>query len=148
MFQKPGTTVMKVASTNGLVTLDPSAPASTQAVIRYNVVAVDVLLASHDGYLLAVRFRDNGAEARVRVFLREYNLNTGVTTTRMTFDSDNLSSPSPASIQFQTRPATICSPDWHFDFVNKAYYIEAYLSRTSANGAPGLAAIRLGPLVC
>lgn len=121
-----------------------AAPGMTVAVIRYNVVAVDGLFAAGEGVRMEVRFHDNGGGARVIVSLKELNLETGITTTRLTFNS-NIHAPSPL---FQTHGISDCSPAWGFDFSKNAYFIDAQLIRIAPSGDPGLAGIRLGTTIC
>jgi hypothetical protein len=102
-------------------------------------------LQSSDAVNLQVRFRDNGANARVIVHLRQYNLNTGVITTPLTLDSNAF--PAAASSQVQ-RVNSTCFAGNFFDFQNNAYFIEAQLIKSAAGGDPVLAIIRIGTLVC
>lgn len=121
-----------------------STVSSTTVDIRYNVVAIDGLLSSGEGYFLKVRFRDNGTSARVRLFLKEHNIDTGTTVTRMSFDSDTYTS----SSGFQTQSIPFCSPGWSFDFVNKIYYIEVQLIKGTTGGTPAIDAIQIGVTLC
>src|SRR5258708_18756489 len=80
---------------NGRVELRNDAPVGSVAFIRYNVLPVRDLAQDLNGIayrIFAARFLDNGA-GHVFLSLIQLNLNTGVITTLMTFDS-NLSSPS------------------------------------------------------
>jgi hypothetical protein len=134
----------QVAFISGYATLSGSAPASTQVTIRYNVVAVDGLFDTGDGYKLKVRFRDNGPDSRVIVRLKAYDLDSGTYSTLMTLDSDDF----PESGAFQTQDVTDCSPNWAFNFLAKAYFIEAELRRTATAGTPGLGIIQIVGHVC
>jgi hypothetical protein len=58
--------------------------------IRYNLVAVDGLLQSGDGTFFEARLRDNGANARVILRLRQINLATGAVSTVLSIDSNTL----------------------------------------------------------
>jgi len=117
---------------------------TTKAVLRYNVTAVDGLFASGNGYGLYVRYLDNGPAARVIVRLKEVNFATGVINTRLTFDSDKFA----ALPGFQTQHEVACDAGWVFNFEENAYFIEAELSRTNANGVPSLAIVKLDRHVC
>src|SRR5258708_4155115 len=80
---------------NGRVELRNDAPVGSVAFIRYNVLPVRDLaqdLSSIEYRIFVARFLDNGA-GHVFLSLNQLNINTGVITTLMTFDS-NLSSPS------------------------------------------------------
>jgi hypothetical protein len=113
--------------------------------IRYNVVAVDGLLQNSDAIRLRARFQDNGADARIILRLKEYNINTGSTTTRLTFDSDVL----PADDIFQVGSVnSVCFEGNFFDFFNNAYSIDAEILKTGAGGKARLAIIEIGTIVC
>jgi hypothetical protein len=120
-----------------------SASLSSSAVIYYNVVALDGLFFG-EGATLRARFLDNGDQAQVILHLKEVNLDTGVTTTKMTLDSNKF----PSASAFQTQSVSKCGSGSGFNFANRAYFIEAQLIRTGPNGNPGLAAIQLGRTIC
>lgn len=118
------------------------------AVIRYNVTAVDGLFFEPGAKLcMATRFRDDGARARVVLRLIEFNITSGVTTTRLTFDSNNVA----PQANFQPNSA---STDFNaFDFSQNAYYVEAVLTKQQpittpiGAGKPGLAIIQLSKCI-
>ena len=120
--------------------------AASSARINYNVVAVDGLLES--GIVLTrtrltVKFLDNGANAHVRVTLKDFDLHNsfGFGSTLMTLDSDNYA----ADDQFQTQTVSCSFPPFTFDFVNKGYFIEVEITRPAgSNGRVGLGMIQLG----
>ncbi len=114
--------------------------------MRYNVVAVDGLLqTAGDAMALTARFLDNGAAARVVLRLREYSLTTGVTTTRITLDSNAF----PASSAYQVRSAnSTCFSGNFFDFNRNAYYVEAQIQKTGLTGSAGLAIVQVGYTLC
>lgn len=111
--------------------------------IRYNVVAIPGIEGG-EGPRMSVRFKDTGATSRVLVWLREYNINTGATTTRMTFDSNNYA----ASGLYQTQSIGACSWTWSYDFFNKVYYIETQITKGAPTANPGLASIQLSYNIC
>jgi hypothetical protein len=117
---------------------------TTQAVIRYNVTAVDGLFAPGGHTCLQTRFRDDGDRARVFLRLIEYNLFTGVTTTRLTFDSNTITPQ--ANYQVNSAITTWTA----FDFSQSAYYVEAVLTKQAPvltpffGGNPGLGVIQIG----
>lgn len=125
------------------VTVSGAAALPANLDIRYNIVAVDGLLQGGDGILMTARFRDNGAGARVILRLREVDLSTGIVVTRLTLDSNSFA----ASNAFQTQSTSTCTGNF-FDFNRKAYFIEAVLQKSAADGAPGLTGIRVGFLLC
>lgn len=113
--------------------------------IRYNVVALPGLEGGQ-GPRMTVRFRDTGHTDRVLVWLKEYNVNTGASITRMTFDSNNFA----ASSLYQTKSVSMCSWPWKYDFNNKVYYIETSITKdaTVFFSNPGLASVQLGWTIC
>src|SRR5262245_15343422 len=101
---------------------------TTRATIRYNVTAVDGLFAqSCDGLKMTVRFRDDGAWAQVFIRLFEQDISTGATKLLLTFDS-NAFLPSP---NYQIQGVGVADRSFSFDFSQKAYFIEANLTKTS-----------------
>lgn len=117
---------------------------TTNATIRYNVTAVDGLFipGSHIG--MTVRFRDDGAWARVLLRLYEQDIYTGATNLLLTFDSNAFE----VSPYYQTKGVGGLYPYGPFNFDQKAYFIEATLTKTSSSisifgGKPGLAIIKL-----
>jgi hypothetical protein len=107
--------------------------------LRYNVVQ----LGGFDGpgsYLMQVRFRDNGAAARVQLDLRQYHTN-GPTSTWKSFDS-NAYAP---SVGYQTQFECF---DITLDFEDGPYFIDATLTKSGAAGQPALGIIQLIPSHC
>jgi len=112
--------------------------------IRYNVVAVSGVVSAPGHNVnrvvqLGARFTDNGPHARVVLHLTQLNLLTGAKTTLQTLDSDGFAS----SADPQTQSASACAEP--LDFQNDAYYIEAALTKTEADGNPILFAVQLKP---
>ncbi len=117
---------------------------TTNATIRYNVTAVDGLFMPGSHLGMTVRFRDDGNWARVQLRLYEQDIYTGATALLLSFDSNAF----PASPNYQTTGVGNPYPFWSFDFNQKAYFIEATLTKTSSaisinGGRPGLAIIKL-----
>lgn len=114
------------------------------AVIRYNVTAVDGLFGA-ESIGMSVRFLDENANVIVQ--LVEVDLATGAEVTRLTFDSDDPQVP-PAN-GYQVWDVYACGKET-FDFVKKAYYLEATLttSEVSANTAAGIQIIQLRAVRC
>lgn len=111
--------------------------------IRYNIVSEEGLYGG-DGYTFTARFRDNGSYSRVILYLKEFNMTTGSTITRMTLDSNAF----PVSSTYQTRSVSTCWPGWSFNFNKNAYFIEAQIQKTNSSGSPGLGAIQIGYTLC
>ncbi len=115
------------------------------AVVRYNVTPVDGLFTASPygtGYnALGMTVRYLAVKGRVIVRLIEVDVFTGVEVERMKFDSAT----QPAATGYVTRGIGFPLPNWKFDFTQKAYYIEATLSRSSivAGGSAGLAVVKL-----
>ena len=151
---QPWTTVGAAGTVSSVDTTDVAyftggwvglAAGATSATIRYNVTAVDGLLAT-DGpmptrTLLRVKFLDPGETAHVNVTLKDFDLEDsfGFGTTLMTLDSDDYVS----SNSFQTRDIW-CEGAFSFDFAHKGYFLEVRLSRPAGGSNPGLALIQLG----
>jgi hypothetical protein len=113
-------------------------PASV--VVRYNVVNIPGI--AGEGTAMTVRFRDNGAGARVLAILKQVSFTTGMTTNVFTIDSNTF----PSSADFQNQSEFSC--DFGFDFNDNAYYIEATLTRSSEAAAPALQLLRIGLRIC
>lgn len=117
------------------------------AVIRYNVTAVDGLFGLND-LGMTVRFRDEGKGARVVAQLIEVDLATGAEVTRLTFDSDASGAPVPG---YHVYDVYDCDGRTEpFDFVRKAYYVEATLTTSSiaVGSAAGIEIIQLYATTC
>ena len=116
---------------------------TTQAVIRYNVTAVEGLFFATGRHCMVARFRDDGNRARVLLRLVQVNQETEIATTLLSFDSNSFSSQ--AGFQVGSA-ATNRIP---FDFAHNAYYVEATLIKqhplTSpfGGGRPALALVAL-----
>jgi hypothetical protein len=139
----------KIAFSGPFANFSAGAAAASRAFIRYNVTAVDGLFAQAGPLTwpsLIVSYRDNGPDARVQVFLREYDfLSAQVTPQKqILFDSDLYA---PAN-GYQTRTVGNCGFFDDFDFVPNnqtvhAYFIEVLLYRASYDGNPGLGGLAL-----
>ena len=122
------------------------ATGATSAYIRYNVVAVDGLVATAGHLptrtLMRVKFIDPGETAHLTVTLKEFDLENGLGSAvhRMSFDSDDYA----PSNGFQTRDLLCEAAAFDFDFVHKGYFLEVRLSRPAGGSNPGLALIQLG----
>lgn len=114
-----------------------TAPSSESILIRYNVTATAGIDAINDR--ITVRYRDNGPDARVVVSLLQLDLDTGLTTTLATFDSNAF----PGSSSIQTQVVNFGGCWFNYDFAANAYFIEALLTRTTESGRPTLSAIQL-----
>ena len=116
------------------------------AVIRYNVTAVDGMFGGPDSEM-KIRFRADGKNARVVARLIELDIDTGAEVTRLTFDSAN----APVQSGYQTHEVFDCRGfgDEAFDFMQKAYYIEATLTTDSfAASVAAIEVIRVRATVC
>jgi hypothetical protein len=117
---------------------------TVQAVIRYNVSAVDGLFFDSGPLCMLVRFRDDGNRARVLLRLLRLNLEDGTTAPMLTFDSNSFA----AQANFQVNSVSSISRAT-FDFSHNAYYVEATLTKqqpiaTSIGaGKPALAVVVL-----
>ena len=116
---------------------------TVQAVVRYNVTAVDGLFFPSGRHCMVARFRDDGDRARVFLRLVQLNLENGNTTTLLTFDSNSFS----PQANFQAN--SVATNRIPFDFAHNAYYVEATLTKqqplntTFGGGKPALAVVVL-----
>jgi hypothetical protein len=130
---------------------------TVSAVIRYNVTPVDGLFApvqqpcrpgrNCSGPQMTLRYLASGTSARVVANLIEVDLATGLESSRLTFDSRKFD----LADRYQVQGGSIgCDPLVRFDFVRKAYYIEATLTGSAlvANSAAGIQVIKIGTGVC
>lgn len=130
------TTTAKPAATAEATTGTPVKTQIKSAVVRYSI---DGLFPSRQeppisvGRQLTVRFLDTGASARVlvKLMLIEVDLASGSESTAMTFDS-NSPDFKPAD-NYQRADLRQCERS--FDFVHKAYYIEATLTELAAHSS-------------
>jgi hypothetical protein len=129
----------KVLLSGSVVTFKPEATGTLN--LRYNVVSVEGLFGGV-GAELGVRFRDNGANARVMVRLRRYALETGETATLLTLNSNNFE----AQEGFQLGTEFDCT--MRFDFFNYAYFLDVTLTKSTVNGAPALGIIQIASILC
>jgi hypothetical protein len=127
----------------GEATLQPSAPDVATAIVRFNVVALDGLFVPPSPTswpAMGIRYRDNGAGARVIATLKSYDYTTGITTKVLVFDSDRYP---PTGAAYQTRAIGDCSGFRQLDFTTKAYFVEVELVKTAAGGDPGVGVVQL-----
>lgn len=140
----------KIIYNDSIASFHPAAAGT--ATIRYNVVAVEGLFANltpTSWPALTIRYRDNGANERVVVRLKEYILagpGAGTTNTLITLDSDLF----PQSPAMQTQSLGNCGQFGNFEFASpdiiRIYFLEAQISKDQG-GTPrlgGLAISRYG----
>jgi hypothetical protein len=123
----------------GIARIKPTAADSSTVVLRYNVTSTADLNDDGVNVAMSVRFRDNGGNARVRLYLRGYNINNGSTITLLSLDSNDYA----AASYYQQQTVQDDCAGVHFDFDNYAYYVEAHLSRTNTTGHPALSIIQI-----
>jgi hypothetical protein len=130
-----------VAMSGPFVGIRDTAEVPSTVTVRYNVTAVDGLLIGA-GHCFEGRWRDNGNGGQVILTLKRFNFTTGTITTLDVLNSNNseqsngLSGGGLCSI---SEPST--TP--FFNFNRFAYFVEARIIRTSANGTPALASIKI-----
>lgn len=119
---------------------------TTSAVVRYNVTPVDGLFAmppfgDAPSVEMTLRYLDTGS-ARVVAKLIEVDLASGAETVRLTFDSNAFA----GSTGYHVNAVGDCNPRWRFDFVKKAYYVEATLTTSAifVGSAAGISIIKIG----
>ena len=104
---------------------------------RYNVTNPFDWEAVHWNWnKLYVSYKDPGDSSRIVVFLKSVDLETGHSSTIARFDSNDF--PALDSVQLQD-----IWVNHEFDFYSKAYYIKAYVKRTSTSAGVGLFALKL-----
>ncbi len=130
---------------------------SARVVLRYNILPTDEMLVNVtqpccEGRALWVRFLDNGDGAQVLVNVKRTNVNTGQTTTILSFDSNNYA---PQSTFQDATPNTGLGPLVNFSFAegpfsgstnqggDSVYYIDATLIRSATGGTPGLQSVSI-----
>jgi hypothetical protein len=128
--------------------------ANGKVTIRFNVVPVRDLtipinLCGTCSRALRIRYIDNGNAAQVLARLRRYNLETGVVSTLLQFDSNLFL----GSASFQRRDSS--SQNFDFFFAdrgapvggeateNSVYFIEVDLIRSGSGGNPALAGLAI-----
>jgi len=137
---------------DGRVELRSDAPVGVTALVRYNVLPVRDLatdLNSIEYRIFAARFLNDGG-GHVVLLLKQYNVNSGVVSTLMTFDSNN-SAPS-SGYQLGNTPG---NPTFDFTWADSegfnptdsVYYVEAQLTRTAAGGKVGLGGFAIKKIV-
>ena len=122
------------------------------AVVRYNITPVDGLfplpVAAPNSSGVQMMLRYLAVRAQVIANLIEVDLDTGSETVRLAFDSN--SGTSHPSDDYHIDQAGLCQPPWSFDFVKKAYYIEATLSHNpiAFGSAAGIQVIKVSTTPC
>jgi hypothetical protein len=129
-----------------------SNPIPATANLRYNVTAVGGLLVPditgifNKVITMKARYLDNGPGARVFLRLKQYNLNTGVTSVKLRLNSDTL--PSADGLQTQSVSSECVPLSTYLDFNNNAYFVDAEIKRTDTTGTPALAIIQIEANQC
>ena len=124
------------------VTIKDTVTFPATAILRYNVVALEELVSPFSCLAMSMRFRDNGAQSRVRLFLRRLEMATGINTLVAALDSND----APALAGYQVHSVTFFPHT--FDFANFAYYVEVRLIRTTLAGKPALQVLQIGKEEC
>ncbi len=118
----------------GVARLTIGSPDGT-AMIRYNIAATDAVvgvLNSGETLQLNVAFRDAGANAQVRAFVKEIALDSAKTRTLYAFDSDDREDRASGAY----RIAAEQMPGIELDFQRNAYYLEVWLTKLSRGIGP------------
>jgi hypothetical protein len=121
-------------------TIKPTAPNPTTVTLRYQVSPVDGLFFA-GCKRLRVRYRDDGAGAQVRVFLRRTDILAGGTITHLTFDSNLFAQA--AGYQTQVGP---CG-NFVFDWTRYSYWIEAFMTKSLVQNTPGLPGLQVVQII-
>src|SRR5205814_10152431 len=118
--------------------LGSEVPAGSRVVLRYHLPTLNCLSPNDYRWCFKVRYRDTGYGSQVVVRLVEYDLETGESTTRASFDSDSQGYES--SYGFLTR--YICFPPWYWNCYHKCYYLECELVKRNCCDIPGIGVIQ------
>ena len=93
-----------------------------------------------------IRFRDNGTQGRVLVYLKQVTiLTTAGATDLAVFDSDTVASSNDYQSVFWT---SSCGAGQGFNFYDNLYFIRVDLTRTSSGGTPSLHSLQVCDLPC
>ncbi|MCU1384491.1 MAG: hypothetical protein JWL71_3188 [Acidobacteria bacterium] len=117
--------------------------------LRFPVLPVGELARNVDyktaHWCLGMLYRDDGAHARVVVTLKSVNVTTGVTTVHGSVDSDASSTTGAAYTNLTLCRLTNGDGTTMTSFFSgeSAYYVDAKLIRTAADGNPGLRAVQI-----
>jgi hypothetical protein len=114
--------------------------ASASVVLRYPLGTIP-MTASND-LQVRVRYRDNGGDARVRVAVRQFNVNSGSTGNVLNFDSNDY----PSENSYQVRDLVKCN--YSANFETFIYFVEVTLDKTALNANPQIASIQIIEYVC
>lgn len=118
------------------------------AVIRYNVTAVDGLF-DQENLAMTVRFLAEGRGARVVAQLISVDILSGAESTLLTLDSDDPNIPVKSG--YHAEEVLNCKGRGEpFDFMRKAYYVEATLTTSSiaVGSAAGIEVIQINATTC
>lgn len=118
---------------------------------RYNVTGIREDWDSvPSGKYMKVIFRDNGANSRVLVYLKQVRLSDGAVTDLITLDSDNYLPNTNFQYVEQTLPdpPTSCPTDGGFHFLEYLYFVRVLLDKTAAGGEPSLHSIQICDFSC
>lgn len=113
---------------------------------RYNVTGIyEASYTANSTKTMLVRYRDNGTQGRILIYLKQLNLINGVVADLVVFDSDLL----PQSNDFQSAQATLpCVAGGAFHFLDYLYFLRVQITRTSAAGLPNLNSIQVCGAPC
>lgn len=129
-----------VSLSSGVAFMKSGAGNGSRLNIRYNVVATDD--AAGGAVDMTLRYRDNGAGARVIARLKSYNFRTGAIRTVLTFNSNDF----PQSSRFQTQSVFHCGRS--LDFQSNAYFIDVELYKSNSGGTPALGLMKVIWTIC
>lgn len=135
---------LSVASQGGInLGVATTAPLPTVFVARFAVTGIhDDAGSVPNGKALIVRFLDNGPEARVKVSLRQMNVNNEVGGTDVVvFDSDQVP-PSPVSQIWGIR-TTPCVYGGGFFSASHNYFVAVEITKSGAGGTPLLQLVQV-----
>jgi hypothetical protein len=110
---------------------------TASVVIRYDIQDGLNGHITPDYVAIIPRYRDNGPDARVIIRLKTYDVDTGDTSTLLTFDSNDFDQEQ----GYRLDNVNMANPPWQY-LNGNAYWFEVTLQRTAAGGKPELGMIR------
>jgi hypothetical protein len=132
-----------VSMNNGVVSLNPGAPAGSAAVIRYNITATDALVGDMSGRpcRLKVAYRDAGSNGSVKVFVMQTAVGRQPARAILSFDSDAHD----GRASSQIRRSTVEAMGQGFDFEQSSYYLAVVLEQDAQGLSPAFVGASLAP---
>lgn len=115
---------------------------------RHNVTGIyEANSTSTSVKTLIVRYRDNGSQARVMVYLKQVSLIDGAVSDLAIFDSDGPGRAQSSNFQSVSVPMP-CVLGGAFHFLDYLYFLRVELTKTGSGGLPSLHSIQVCGFPC